>query len=371
MKKIKIGYIISHLENSGPVNILFNLIKYLDRRYFEIYIYTLIKEKRDSRYDEFIKQGVIVKKLNINNREIILKKLSKIEKIIKDDRIDILHSHCLRSNFILANLDLKIKKICTIHAFIEEDYKFKFGKIKGKILEYVYLYTLKRINIKICCSRFVYEKMKSKTKERLIYITNGIDLEKYKSTKSKEESRSKLGISLKDTIFITTGSLCERKDPLFIAKNISKINLKNYKLYILGEGKLKLDIEKLRNPNIILTGKINDISEYLNAADYYISASNSEGMANSILEASAFKLPMVLSAIPSHLEFYNYSKECGVIFKKEKQDDLVNKINEIVMKNYKEISIASYKIVKEKLNAKNMSKLYSKYYCLFKERNGK
>ena len=41
MKKIKILFLSSSLENSGPVNVLFNIIKYLDREKMDVTILSL------------------------------------------------------------------------------------------------------------------------------------------------------------------------------------------------------------------------------------------------------------------------------------------------------------------------------------------
>ncbi|MGL5459949.1 MAG: glycosyltransferase family 4 protein [Cetobacterium sp.] len=357
---IKVGYIVSTLENSGPVNIMYNIIKYLDKKIIEVYIYTLSKEKENSRLEDFKRLGCIIKKIEITNREIYFGNLKKVEKILEEDKVQILHSHCLRSNIILAKIKIKIKKICTIHANIKEDYKFKFGRIKGYILEKIYLRTLKNIEDKICCSNSVLNDMRHLTREKLSYITNGVDLENYKIEKSKIMSRDILNLDKKEIIFISVGSLCDRKDSYFIAKNITKMGLKNYKLIFLGEGKQREKIEKLNNPNIILTGKIKNIKEYLNAADIYISASNSEGMPNSVLEALAFRLPVLLSNIESHQEIYNLNKECGEIFKKS--SDFNKKVELIIKKDYKNLSEKAYSIVSKYLNAVKMSQYYEQYY---------
>ena len=43
---INICYMISHLENCGPVNILYGIIKNLDKNFFNVIIITLKKEKK-------------------------------------------------------------------------------------------------------------------------------------------------------------------------------------------------------------------------------------------------------------------------------------------------------------------------------------
>lgn len=358
----KVGYIVSTLENSGPVNIMYNIIKYLDKRLFNVYIYTLSEEKEKSRLEEFKKIGCCIKKIDISNIEIFFGNLDKVEKIIGEDKVEVIHSHCLRSNIILSKLKIKVKKICTIHANIKKDYEFQFGKLKGFILEKIYLNTLKKIKYKICCSKSVYNVIDKLTKEKLDYIINGVDLEKFEIKKTKKESRKILNMDESKKIFISVGSLCPRKDAFFIAKNIEGLKLDNYNLIFLGEGIQRKQIEELNNEKIVLAGKVSNVQEYLNAADFYISASNSEGMPNSVLEASALKLPLILSNIEPHLEIYELNQFCGEVFNKNLNLDFQNKIEKVLSEDYDKLSQASYEVVEKYLNAKNMSNLYSKYY---------
>ena len=54
--------------------------------------------------------------------------------------------------------------------------------------------------------------------------------------------------------------------------------------------------------NILFEGNVNNVPEYLNIADYYISASKAEGLPNSVLEAGCMGLQLILSDIPEHKE---------------------------------------------------------------------
>ena len=45
MKKIRICYLVSSLANEGPVNVIYNIVKYIDFSRFEVSIVTFIPEK--------------------------------------------------------------------------------------------------------------------------------------------------------------------------------------------------------------------------------------------------------------------------------------------------------------------------------------
>lgn len=74
-KKIMIAYIISSLSNKGPTNILYSIIKGLNREKFIPIVFTLKPETNNSRFNEF--KALNIKIINSNNRKEARKK-SKI-----------------------------------------------------------------------------------------------------------------------------------------------------------------------------------------------------------------------------------------------------------------------------------------------------
>jgi len=89
----------------------------------------------------------------------------------------------------------------------------------------------------------------------------------------------------------------------------------NY-LIILGSGHQSAALRHLANhhPSILFRDSVPDVLPYLQAADYFISASSDEGLPNSVLEALASGLPVLLSDIPSHREILERTHNAGVLF---------------------------------------------------------
>jgi glycosyltransferase involved in cell wall biosynthesis len=81
-----------------------------------------------------------------------------------------------------------------------------------------------------------------------------------------------------------------------------------------------------QNANIVFLGKKTNIVEYLKVADYFISASSSEGLPNSVLEAYMTGLPCILSDIPQHREIFQQNGQ-AVFFKTKNYNDLLNVLN--------------------------------------------
>lgn len=311
--------------------------------------------------------GVNIVYLNLSKYKVFFYNIKKLEKLIEEKNIEIIHSHCLASTILISRLKNCIK-ISTIHCNFREDFKMINGNIKGKIMEKLYLNALKKVNLNICCSESIKNQILNYANLSLDYIRNGVDIKKFAIDDSKIELRKKLDLKLNCRYFIAVGYFIQRKDPYFIAKNFSDLNLEKVKLILLGTSKENKTIENkikaLRNKNIIMPGKVANVNEYLNASDYFISASLYEGLPNSVLEACCAKLPILLSDIEPHKEIFNLSQDAGFLYKLKNEHDFKKMLIKLNNCDYQNLSKASFKIVKKVLNAEKMTQEYERKYKL-------
>ena len=63
MNRIKITYLVSSLVNEGPVNVLYNIIKHIDFKKFDVSVITLIPEKKNTRIDDFSNFPIFIKQI--------------------------------------------------------------------------------------------------------------------------------------------------------------------------------------------------------------------------------------------------------------------------------------------------------------------
>ena len=146
-------------------------------------------------------------------------------------------------------------------------------------------------------------------KDELIHkIYNGIDLDKIRISKFH-----------KNKTFLVIGRLEEEKNCEQIIRVFSKLseNL-NVKLIFLGDGPLEEDLLKMtkqlgQSHRIFFKGVVKNIKEYFAASDFYVSASESEGMSNSLLEAMSFGVPAIVSNVSGVSEIL-CDNENGFVF---------------------------------------------------------
>jgi len=108
-------------------------------------------------------------------------------------------------------------------------------------------------------------------------------------------SKNDVSIKFGGFTFVTIGRLDVGKNHKLLIRAIKDINAK---LYIIGNGTLKSDLEKeISNNNVgnkvFLLGKQKNPYKYLSTADCFIFGSSHEGFPNVLLEALACKLPVI------------------------------------------------------------------------------
>ena len=364
MEKINIGFMISYLGLYGPANVMFNIIKYLPKDKFNVFLFVIDRKNKKEDNLRFQELGIQIIELKSSKYEVFFYNTKRLQKIINKNNIKIMHSHCLPSCILISKVK-NCKKIATIHCNVREDFKLSKNIILAKIMEKLYFKSLEKMDLRICCSESIEKEISKYSKLKMCFIRNGIDLRNFFIDVDKIKLKEKLKLDKNYKYLIGVGRFSERKGILFIAEQFNKLYLRDFKLILLGSGyedhSIENKIKELNNKNIITPGRVSNVNEYLNASDYFISASLYEGLPNSVLEACAAKLPLLLSNIGPHKEILNI-ENAGFLYELKNEKDFKEKLMKLINSNYKEYSENSLKIVIEVLNAEKMAKEYERQY---------
>ncbi len=145
----------------------------------------------------------------------------------------------------------------------------------------------------------------------IIHINGiGVDFSTRECACPRNEKRAQLGISEDDILILSVGELQTRKNHEVIIKAISKLQNKNLKYIICGQGVLENKLKRLindlhLNEQVFLLGYRQDIPEIMLASDIYAHPSKREGLGLASLEAMSFGLPLITSntqGIPDYVE---------------------------------------------------------------------
>jgi len=361
-------YLVSSLIGTAPNKQQYYIFKYLNRDIFNLHVLTLSPELSNSIADLYKEINIPVTSLLLNRIEGFFLARKKIKQYIKDNEIDLVHSFGLRAdNF---SLNLNIPTLSSIRNKPNEQYPTIYGKFIGSYMSHKHLKIIMKIENSIACSYSIADYLKEKYKLNLKVIQNGIDTSFFKNTKLSQSTINKLknnyGLPVNTKIFLSSCSLVSHKNTEIIIKTFNKYysNDNRYTLLFAGEGpeRKKLEILAEKSDNIIFIGHIKKISDVYKISDYFVSASLSEGLPNSVLEAMSCGLPCVLSDIPEHNEILNNHKDIGIVFDPFSTLDLYKKLIQITKLEYTSTSKKCSDHILKYFNAITVSKEYQNQY---------
>ncbi len=361
MNKINILYLVSTLKKSGPINILYGIIHGLDKQKFTVLIIALSSEKSNSMYKEFQHMGCEIIDLRNSRLKGLLKNRKIIQRIIDHKKIQICHSHGLRADIINSKLK-RVQSFTTIHNIPCEDYPMKFGKIKGKMMAAKHVKVISRIDHPIACSRHISHWFSINESIETGIISNGIVTTDYQKSDDMMQSRQfELGLPKDKRIMLASGSLIKRKAPEVIIKAFQLLNRKDISLLFIGSGALEERLRKqYESENIIFKGAVKNVYDYLDRSDYYVSASLSEGLPNSVLEAISMELPVLLSDIPAHKEIVG--DDYPYLFNATDINGLKNKMIELIDHKNATLLESFPTRIKQHFDANKMAAKYESLY---------
>ncbi len=172
--------------------------------------------------------------------------------------------------------------------------------------------------------------------ENKIYVVpNGTNCSKfYFSLEKRELIRKELRVTKECIVFITVGSVFDRKGQYDFILYLEKLGI-NYQYWIIGKGP---DCDRIceyvaahsLQSRVILLGYVgsDDLYGYLSASDIYAHVSTTEGQAMSEIEAYSTGLPTIVRNVikdtvignPQDISHYFVSKISPSVDKKERQD---------------------------------------------------
>lgn len=364
-RKIKILYIVSTLQSTGPTNQLFGIISNIDMTKFEIYLLTLSPEPDMSKKELFSSLPINIFSLNMNRVDFEISGKRKLRKLLDEIKPDIIHSCGIRADKSLAGLHMKYKWCNTIRNNVYMDYIPKYGKFIGKIMAAVHIDAIKKVDYPICCSETLKGYYEDLLSRKFYVIQNGVDCRKFSGAEcdEKQKIKNKYKIDHNRIIIIFVGDLNIRKDPLTIIRvfKMKEINEKCI-LYVLGDGELLEKCRSEASDNIIFWGKVKNVSEYMKLADGFISASKAEGLPNSVLEAGACGIPMLLSDIAEHKEIFGEDFSGIKYFSVNDEEDLFMKMKCWIMDLNNVDKDAIREHILRNFDSKSMSKKYQLFY---------
>ena len=305
-RRLNIGFIFNHSFFLGGGEIsFFELIRKLNKRFFKPVV--IVPES-----------GEIEKKLKYHNIEVQIspmpplkkiinyspvRSLFNITKLLKKNRIDIIHINGSRACFYgaLAGRVLRLPVIWHVRESLTDFYLY------DRFLASI-------VNVIICVSKSVqlkrFGRFGQRTNKKIKIVYNGVDTNRFKErVEEGDEVRAQLSVEPFEILIGLIGNIIPRKAQDFFLKGFAKAKQlrpdiavkvllvgrhlnKQFSIYLR---KLVTDLDL--HSNVIFHKFSDEIPNILSGLDIFVISSKSEGFCRSLLEAMSCGLPIIASKI--------------------------------------------------------------------------
>jgi len=299
---VRILRVVNSMCVGGLERGVYNLTLKLDRKKYDTVFCCLqrkgyfgeILEKKGFKFYELRKK----KGFGFNS-------IPTIRRIIKKEKIDIVHTHNTHpfQLGILASLGLNVIKIHTDHnSFANNESKYLL--LLNRLF---YTFVDKVICVTESVKRDWIEKVGVNPK-KIVTVNNGSDLSQFDIKVNVAKEMKQLGLNKKDKVIGIVARLSKEKDifTLLMAFKFVNEKVKYSKLLIVGDGPLRNQLEEFAKynwvKNVKFLGMRTDVHKLMKIFDVYVLSSLSEGNSQTIREAMAASKPVVATNVGGNPE---------------------------------------------------------------------
>ena len=297
MAPLNVLYVIWSLRPGGAERVVVNLANNLSRERFRPVVCCL---NDPGEWASLLRDDVPLHFLD-KRPSIDLSMISKIGRLIKQENIDIVHTHLATAN-TWGRLAAVIRRVPVILATEHSTdvwkswYQFPIDRILTR-------FSTKLIAVSHSVERFYCDRLKL-SRQKVDVIYNGIEVESFEVRIDRAEKRRELGISPSAPVVAVIGRLIPDKGHriFFDAMETVKKRHPDCVGLVVGDGPLRKELEEDAaerglGSTIHFTGQRRDVEEILAAVDIVANASTREGHPLVVLEAMAAGRPIVATSV--------------------------------------------------------------------------
>jgi glycosyltransferase involved in cell wall biosynthesis len=362
---LNVLYLVSTLADSGPVNVLWGIVRHLDRREFRPVIVTLSPEPESSSIHKFRNAGVEIHQLNISRTASLWKGKKLVRDAIASANADLIHCHGIRATLLAAGESSRHLLVATLHCDLEHYYQLTFGRYLGRIIAKLEYHALRKFRLVTAVGQSLSDVARGYRIQSSV-IANGIDLDTFfppRDESEKRRIREKIGWPTDSVVVLHTGMLNAGKRPVRVIEDfLAAYSPSNSVLMFAGDGPLRERCIQAANSSnrVIFLGWRTNVPDLLKAADILISNSESEGFPLALLEGCASGLLVLATDIPPHRAMQKMFPQQVMLFRDKPQYPLELALAQVAEKSYVHASPPEEAL--ETISDRRMSQSYQLAY---------
>ena len=256
----------------------------------------------------------------------------KIREIVLQERFDVVITHTTLAAFHIR-LAIPARErpriVNMVHGYL---FSQNSGFIKRTVLLLCEKLVKRKTDTIIVMNR---DDIKIAKRNRLssgkVYFCRGLGVRPKLAERAPKEVRAELN-SENSYNLIFCGELSGRKNQKFLISSMPRIKefIPHARLWLLGDGDKREELEALAkklgvDSDVLFLGKRENVGDYVNAADIYVSASKSEGLPFNIVEAMLLG-KTVLATRCKGQEDIIVSNKSGYLFEIDKSDEFAESV---------------------------------------------
>lgn len=363
--------LIPSFKGTGPILGAVAFAKYVDKEKYDVVIGSLdgLNDNTVTVIEELKRLNIKFKSFKIPGWDGLLK-MKVVHDYIKEEHIDIVQSYTIRPDIVNAFTGTNCISISSVRGMIREDYRSQFGSAIASVCSSIHFKALNRMDRIIAISNAMkkYLRMEGIREERLTLIPNFVDISRLHCASKDLPSRHRTQRSSVNIACI--GSLIPRKRTDLVLKAVAEL-LKEQSglrltLHLFGDGPLRKKLKDLSKSLAIIDhvrfhGHINDIASALKGLDIIVTASESEGIPRSLMEAMSMGKLCIGPRIGGIDELI-VDSVTGYLFDPDSYYDLAKKLAHVINENSFLDSKAMKKHIEENFDAKKGSEKTLLFY---------
>lgn len=297
---IKVLNVISDTNIGGAGKCVLTFLKYYSKDEFDL---AVVIPKNSLLKPEIEKLGARCIEVDaLADKSLDFKAVSRLLKIFKAEKPDVIHCHAAMSARIAGRLYKRAKIVYTRHSVFEPSPTISRG-IGKRINGFVNNATADRIIAVADAAKDNLTKTGVSDK-KIIVIQNGVEPLKPLPESEKQKIRSEYGVGENDFILGIAARLNEVKGHIYILEALKMLiddGITNAKLIIAGTGDyedtIRRKIAELNlGENVVMAGFVKDVSGFMNILSVSVNASfGTEATSLALLEGMSLGVPAVVS----------------------------------------------------------------------------
>lgn len=299
-KKCHVMHVVESLEVGGMENGVVNLANLIDKNRFTFSICCLSRP------------GNLCKRLEDDRIEVISlnwrggfspKLFFELARVLNERKVDVVHTHGWLTLLYGSVASVILGRRPLING---EHGTFHLDSFRRRM---AYRAISQLVNKYVAVS-FSLEnklgKMIRAGRNKIICIPNGVDVRKFcpRCEEDVAELKSSFGIPASSIIIGSVGRLEPVKNYEMLLRVFARLSVDDARLHcvLIGDGSQRANLENLAlqlgiKEKVHFTGKVDNPHHVMSILDLFISSSLSEGMSNTILEATACGIPIVATDV--------------------------------------------------------------------------